>query len=478
MQTRPSNEILERNTRIVHDLLNRQKIIENLAHQQSNRRQDLVDSLVHRQHLAELDQQLKRLHSADLGHVLETLPLDDRLRIWRIVMDKRGTEILLEVSDAVRNSMLGAMTETELRQLLAHMDSNDLLEIADDLPEALLAERLTQLSSEEKQRVQEALTYRENTVGSLMSIEMVQLQSSLTLEQAAQYLRAQKDLPENIDKLFIVNHRHHLVGILSLQNLVLGNPEQRLEDVMARDVVSFTAEDNAEQAALAFERYDLVSAPVVNQRGQLIGRLTVDAVMDFVREKSNEDVLNMAGINTEEDLFASIWSSARNRLTWLIVNLFTTFIAAHIIGLYEDTISHLVILAALMPIVASVGGNTGNQTTALIIRALSQGQIQQDKTAYMYRKEIGVSTVNGLILGTIVAVFTIVVYGNVALAGVIAVAMLITLILAAILGLTIPIFLQKWGRDPALGSSVILTAATDSIGFFVFLGLATMLLIH
>lgn len=455
METRPSNEILERNSRIVHDLIQRQKIIENLAHQQhSNRRQALVDSLVHRQHLAELDHQLKRLHSADLGHVLETLPLDDRLRIWRLLMDKRGPEILLEVSDAVRQSLLGSMTETELRSLLAQMDSDDLLDIADDLPESLLGERLTQLSGEEKQRVQEALTYPEDTVGSLMSIEMVQLQSSLTLEQAAQYLREQDILPENIDKLFVVNHRHHLVGILSLQNLVLSDPHKRLEEVMAKDVVSFTPDDNAEQAAMAFERYDLVSAPVLNRRGQLLGRLTVDEVMDYLREKSNEDVLNMAGINTEEDLFSSIWSSARNRLTWLIVNLFTTFIAAHVIGFYEDTISHLVILAALMPIVASVGGNTGNQTTALIIRALSQGQVRLDKTAYMYRKEIGVSAVNGIILGSMVALFTVLFYHNLELAGVIAAAMLITLILAAILGLTIPIFLHRWGRDPALGSSV------------------------
>ena len=246
---------------------------------------------------------------------------------------------------------------------------------------------------------------------------------------------------------------------------------------MAKEVVKFTPDDNASDASKAFERYDLISAPVINNRGKLIGRLTVDIVMDYIRDESVEDVLNMAGVKGEEDLFSPLFDSAKNRGPWLMVNLFTAFIASRVIGLFEDTIVQLVALAALMPIVASIAGNTGNQTTALIIRALSQGQITSENTWLLIKKEISVSMINGLVFGSIVGVFALVLYQDISLSIVIASAMLTTLMIAAIVGLAVPIFLEKAGRDPALGSSVILTAATDSMGFFIFLGLATIFLI-
>lgn len=462
---------------LVHDLLNKQKLIENMVHQHESRKHELVESLVQRQHLAELDSKLRRLHPGDLAYILEVLPMEDRLRIWDLIQERRGGEIFLELSDAVRKSLIDTMSNEQLLQILNQLDGDDLAYIADEIEDDILQQRLQSLSAEDQNWFNSAMEFEEDTVGSLMTNEMVIIRDTDTLEQAAKHLRELHELPAHNDKLFVIDRRGILQGILTLQSILLNDPQQPVNEIMAREVVKFTPEDDASEASKAFERYDLISAPVVNQRGKLIGRLTVDMVMDYIREESTEDVLNMAGIRAEEDMFSSIMDSARNRGTWLIINLFTAFIASHVIGLFENTISQLVILATLMPIVASVGGNTGNQTTALIVRALSQGQINASNTLYMLRKEIGVSSINGLMLGCIVGLITLLFYHSMSLALVISGAMLLTLVIAAIVGLAIPLLLEKYGRDPALGSSVLLTATTDSIGFFVFLGLATLFLL-
>lgn len=477
METPHTKDKLNQHLLLVHDLLNKQKLIENMVHQHESRKHELVESLVQRQHLAELDSKLRRLHIGDLAYILEVLPMEDRLRIWERVRERRGGEIFLEVSDAVRKSLIDTMNSQQLLQILNQLDGEDLAYIADEIDADILQQRLNLLSAEDQNWFNSAMEFDEDTVGSLMTNEMVVIRDTDTLEQAAKHLRSLHELPDHNDKLFVTDRRGILQGVLSLQSILLNDPEKPVRDIMAREVVKFMPDDDASEASKAFERYDLVSAPVINQRGKLIGRLTVDMVMDYIREESTEDVLNMAGIRAEEDMFSSIMDSARNRGPWLIINLFTAFIASHVIGLFEDTISQLVLLATLMPIVASVGGNTGNQTTALIVRALSHGQISSGNTWYMLRKEISVSSLNGLMLGVIVGCFTLLFYHNLSLALVIFAAMLLTLIIAAIVGLTIPLLLEKYGRDPALGSSVLLTATTDSIAFFVFLGLATLFLV-
>jgi magnesium transporter len=265
--------------------------------------------------------------------------------------------------------------------------------------------------------------------------------------------------------------------VLPVTTILRHRPEMLVADIMATDVVRFGPEDSARDAAQAFERYDLVSAPVLNERGKLAGRLTVNVMMDYVRERSSDELLKLAGLSREEDLFASIWGGARNRWAWLGLNLVTAFIASRVIGAFESSITQLVALAALMPIVASVGGNTGNQTTALVIRAIAMGQATTQNVLRMVRKELGIGLVNGVLLGIVVALFALVFYQNVALGTVIALAMLLNLLLAAFVGLAVPITLDRLGRDPALGSSVLLTAATDSMGFLIFLGLATVILL-
>jgi len=477
MEAPITQDKLKENISLVQDLLNKQKLVESIVHGAQAPKQELVESLVHRQHLAELQSKLERMHVGDIAHILEALPLDDRLNIWQQVKERRGGDILLEVSESVRESIIESMSQNELMAVLKQMDGDDLAYIADELPPQVLEQRLQSLTAEDQSWLRESLQYEEDTVGDLMSNEMVVVHDSDTLEDAALKLRTLEELPIHNDKLFVVDRRGILKGVLSLQSILLNDPNFIVAKVMATDVVKFSPYDDASEASKAFERYDLVSAPVVNKRGKLIGRLTVDVVMDYIRDETEEDVLNMAGLSGEEDLFAPVLDSVRNRGFWLVINLMAAFFVSRVIGLFEGTIAQLVSLAVLMPIVAAVGGNIGNQTAALIIRGLTKGQISSQNAFHLVRKEVGVSILNGIMLGFVVAMFAYLFYQNMALALVIGVAMLLTMIVAAIIGMSVPILLDKTGHDPALGSSIITTATTDSMGFMIFLGLASVFLI-
>jgi magnesium transporter len=477
MESLKTKDKLEHKITLVHELLRKHRLTEQIVHNADSPRKDLMISILHRQNLAQLEQKLKRMHTADLAHIIETLPPEDRLVVWERISEQCGGDVLLEVSEAVRRSLVNAMSEEQLQIALRQMDGDDLAFIADDLPYELLHARLASLSSEEREWIRKSRSYREGTVGDLMSNEMVIVHAADTLEQAELHLRSLHELPIHNDKLLVVDQRGMFRGVLPLQTILLNEPDQRVADVMMTKVVRFAPDDDASDASMAFERYDLVSAPVINARGKLLGRLTVDVVMDYLREVAGDDVLNMAGVEKPEDLFSPLMDSVKNRALWLVVNLITAFFASRVIGAFEHTIAQLVALAALMPIIASVGGNTGNQTSALIIRAISKGQITDENTKHLFHKEISVSAINGLMLGIAAGLFALVFYRDVALALVIYVAMQLTLVVAAVLGMIVPVLINKAGRDPALGSSVLLTAATDSVGFFIFLGLAALFLV-
>ncbi len=477
METHHSEEFLKENVSKVHDLLEKQKLIEKVVHEQMSPNQEIVDSLVHRQHLTQLKHLLEPLHTGDIAHILEVLPFTDRMTVWQLIKDVRGGDVLLEVSDSARENLIDSLSPEDLLIALNQMDGDDLAYIADDIPEEVLRVRGQSLTTEDQNWLRSAMAYEENTVGFLMSNEMVVIYETDTLEIAAKTLRSLEELPIHNDKLFVVDRRGTLKGTLSLQNLLLNEPNLPVSKVMSTDFVQFSPLDDAGEASQAFERYDLVSAPVVNERGKLIGRVTVDVVMDFIREETTEDVLSMAGISGEEDLFAPILHSASNRGLWLMVNLFAAFFISRIIGLFETTLAQIVSLAVLMPIITNIGGNIGNQTASLIIRGLTLGQINSDNTLYLLKKELGVSALNGSILGIIVGIFSYIFYRSLPLAMVISISMLLTLIVAALLGLAAPLLLQKMGRDPALGSSIIMTATVDSVGFFIFLGLASIFLV-
>ena len=469
-----AHDSTEDNLDKVVTLLRKHHLVKNLVHKQDMPRHDLVESLVQKQHLAELHALLDDMHPADVARVLEALPLNDRMLVWDLVKAEHDGEILLEVSDAVRGSLIKRMDSDELLAAAETLDTDEIADLAPDLPQDVIEDLLDSLDAQNRARLQSALSYPEETVGALMDYDMVTIRADVTLEVALRYLRRLGELPDQTDKLFVVDRDGGLKGVMPLQRLLLQSPDANVTDVMAAEVVTFRPEDEATDAAQAFERYDLVSAPVVDGRNRLMGRLTVNTVVDYIRQESDSDMLSIAGLREDEDIFASVWKSVQNRWTWLAINLVTAFIASRVIGAFEGTIGKLVALAALMPIIAGIGGNSGNQTTTMIVRALALGQIHPDSAKKLFTKEIGVAGLNGLIWGSVVGLFAYILYGIPALGLVMMGAMTLNLLLAAVMGVSIPMLMQKFGRDPAVGSSVLITAVTDSGGFFIFLGLATV----
>jgi len=432
---------------------------------------------VHRQNLVELQRKLEVLHPADVAHILEALPLDDRLTVWQLVKSERDGDILLEVSDAVRETLIADMDDHEILAAAKDLDADELADLAAELPRDVVHELMETLDAQQRERVRSALSYEEDQVGALMDFEMVTIREDVSLEVVLRYLRRLKELPGHTDKLFVVDYDGVLKGVLPIKRLLVNDPEKQVAEVMASDPVTFHPDEDAYEAAQAFERYDLVSTPVVDKSGKLIGRLTIDEMVDLIREESESEVLSMAGLREEEDIFASVWKSLRNRWAWLAVNLVTAFVASRVIGLFDGSIEKLVALAALMPIVAGIGGNSGNQTITMIVRAMALDQIGTGNSTRLLRKEAGVGLLNGLIWGGVIGLVVYWLYDSWSLGLVMTAAMTLNLLLAALMGVLIPMTLARLGRDPALGSSVMITAMTDSGGFFIFLGLATVFLL-
>jgi magnesium transporter len=420
---------------------------------------------------------LEDMHPADVAYVLEGLPLDDRLFVWNQVGKDDDGEILLEVSDAVRDTLLADMDSAEIVAATQHLDADEIADLAPDLPDEVVQDIIEAQDVEDRAELQAALSYPEGTVGALMDFEVVSIRDDVTCEVALRYLRRFDELPRQTDAVFIVDRDDHLRGALPLNRLLVTDPEVEVATLYDREVTSFGPEDDADEAAQAFDRYDLVCAPVIDAQGKLVGRITVDAVLEYVRERQEQQELGKVGLREEEDIFASVWSSAKNRGPWLALNLCTAFVASRVVGAFEGSIERLAALAALMPIVAGIGGNSGNQTSTLIVRALALGQVSAANARRLLTKELGISALNGVVWGGVLGIVTYALYRNVALGGVMALAMLLNLVVAALAGLFIPLAMERFGRDPAVGSSVFLTFVTDSMGFFIFLGLATIFLV-
>ncbi len=458
-------------------LLEKHRVLTSLTHRQEGPERDLLDQLQQRQNLTALHARVNPLHPADLAHVIERLVPEERLLIWQQLEDRPRGEVLLEVSSAVREALIEATSAERLIASTSHLDADDLAYLADTLPEDVLRTASRQLDAGERSWLDQSRAHGRDTVAGVMSPEVVFIRDDQTVDDALVHLRQRGELPPQTDRLFVVDARNVLKGSVPLQALLLTDPRQPASAITSTDEVVLRPDEDAKEAAQAFERYDLVSAPVVDERNKLIGRLTVEAVMDFNRQLAEKRALERAGLRGEEDLFASTWASARNRWPWLCVNLVTAFIASRVIGAFEDTIQQLVALAALMPIVASVGGNTGNQTVAVVIRGMALGQIQGQNTRYLIYKELMVSLLNGVMWGGLMGLFAWLIYDRPALGAVMMGAMTLNLLLAAMVGIAVPVFLERAGRDPAQGASVLLTFVTDSCGFFFFLGLARLFLV-
>jgi magnesium transporter len=464
----------------VESLLHRHALLESVAHRQIIPREErhaVVDSLLHKQHLAELRRKLDSLHPADIAYILEALPIDQRLLVWDLVKSERDGEILIEVSDAVRDSLIATMNREELSAAAGQLDTDELADLAPDLPQNVMRDVFKSLSIDEREQLREAMSYSEDSVGALMDFSMIHVREDITLEVVSRYLRRFDELPDHTDQVFVVDRDDRFKGVLPINLIVVNEPETNVGSLMLTDTIQLHPEEKADQAAQAFERYDLVSAPVVDEEGKLVGRVTVNVVLDFIRTESENDLLNQAGLREEEDIFASVWKSAQNRWLWLALNLCTAFFASRVIGGFENTIEKFVALATLMPIVAGIAGNSANQTTTIIIRSMALGQMTQGNARRLLLKELAISGLNGLVWGGVAGLFAYFLYHNIALGIVMTSAMLLNLLVGAIVGMLIPLVMQRIGRDPAIGSSVMITAITDSGGFFIFLGLATIFLV-
>jgi len=470
-------EDLRQDLQDVQELLRRHRIVEALVQREEGPRQGLVEDLVRKQHVVALRTKLDEMHAADVAFILESLPIDERLAVWSLVRSDRDGEILLEVSDAVRESLIRSMDSEELVAAAETLDTDEIADLAPDLPEEVIQDVFQALPIEEREQLRAAMSYPEDAAGSLMDFEVVSVREDVTLEVVIRYLRRFDELPDHTDQVFVVDRNETLKGVLPISRLVVSDPDLHVRDVMITAAVTLYPDDNAQKAAQAFERYDLVSAAVVDVTGKLLGRVTVAAVVDYIRERSESEALAIGGLRESEDIFAPVWDSIRNRWSWLAINIVTAFVASRVIGAFEASIEKLVALAALMPIVAGIGGNAGNQTITMIVRALALGQISPDSARKLFTKEITIALINGLVWGSIIGAVAFLLYRNPALSAVMVAAMTLNLLLAALAGVLIPLARRWLQRDPAVGSSVLITALTDSGGFFIFLGLATLFLV-
>jgi magnesium transporter len=462
----------------VHELLDRHRVLDTIAsHDPFADRRELLEQLQRRQNLVDLQRRIGRRHPADLAAILEALSLEDRQVVWRQLQPEQAARVLMEVGESVRASLIECIDHDGLVAVLSHLDGDDLAYLADAVPEDVLAEVSHLLEAADRRWFLDSRAWPDKSVGKLMSSDVAVAREFHTIAQTIAELRSRGQLPDHTERLFVVDARNVLRGSVGLDALLAREPVTPIAAAMAAEVVSFTPEQPAAEAAQAFERYDLISAPVVDDRGKLVGRLTVDRAVDFMRQEAEQQALAIAGLRGGEDLFASVWDSARNRWPWLCLNLITAFIASRVIGAFEGTIQNLVALATLMPIVASVGGNTGNQTVALVIRGLALGHIRESHAWHLVRKELTVSLLNGITWGTVMAAVAGLLYRSGPLAVVMMAAVCLNLVIAALTGIAVPLALKRADRDPAQGSSVVLTFVTDSMGFLLVLGLATIFLI-
>ncbi len=474
---RDSTHFLKQQLDAVVDLLEKQALENSLVRKSTSSHHDLEEALVNKQHQARIQEKLSDLHPADIAFILESLPLDQRQVVWNSIKSDCDGQILLEVSDAVRETLISGMDAEELATFASNLDTDEIADLAADIPKRAMLKILRSLNNRDRTNLKTLLSYQDHQVGAFMDFGMITVRDDLNLWAITDYIRKLGKLPSHTDKLFVVDQHNIVKGVLPLQRLLTHPPLENVADAMVTDFVKFQVDHETADASRAFERYDLVSAPVVDNEGTLQGRLCVDSIIDFIREKTDEDMLIQAGVDEDEDLFSGVWKSAKNRWGWLLINIATAFASTRIIDVFEDIIVQLVALASLMPIVAAMGGNMGNQTSMLIIRSLALGQINSANVYRLIKKELTLGLLNGALIGILIGLLSWLLYRDTALALVIGGAMLINLLVAVAVGLTIPLSRNKWGKDPATGASVMLTAITDSMGFFIFLGLAKLFLI-
>lgn len=417
---------------------------------------------------------LRGMSPAEVAKLVESTPPRVRTLLWQLIDKEDEGEVLQYVNEELAAHFLRHRNTADIISLVEGFDTDDFADLLQELPHTVMKQVLESLDDQNRYRIETILSYPEDTAGGLMDTDIITIRPDISLDVVLRYLRRHESLPDTTDNLHVVNRVGKFVGILPLTKLLIKDPGMSVRDAMDTDAKAIPADTHAKEVAQMFEREDLVTAPVVDESGVLLGRITVDDVVDVILEGADHSLMSMAGLDEFEDTFAPVWKTTRRRAVWLGINLLTAFLASYVIGLFEGTLEKVVALAVLMPIVASMGGIAGNQTLTLVIRGMALGHVGTANARWLLTKEVSVGFLNGIIWSVVVGAIAAAWFSDPLLGSVLAAAMIINLIVAAIAGASLPMLLDKVGIDPALSGGVILTTITDVVGFCSFLGLATL----
>tara|TARA_B110000008_G_scaffold277988_2_gene320606 strand:- start:1428 stop:2783 length:1356 start_codon:yes stop_codon:yes gene_type:complete len=418
---------------------------------------------------------LSGMHPSEVAHSIESLPPKERKFLWSLIDTQDEGEIIAELHDEIQQELISEISAEELITILGDLELDEIVDILQVLPDRKTENILSAMSMRDRKRIREALEYPEDSAGGLMNTDIISVRPKHNLEVVMRYLRAQRELPKNTDQIFVVSRENKFLGSLPISTIIVSDPNLNVRELMETETQPLLVDLNDKDVSRLFEQNDWVSAPVIDKESNLIGRITIDDVVDVIMEDADQNFLGMAGV--AEDTFAPPARAAKSRILWLSINLLTAFIASMTISLFQATIDQIVYLAILMPIVASMGGVAGTQTLTIMIRGLTLQQINHSNLQWLYKREIAVSIVNGILLSILVGGITYFWFKDIIIATLICVAMVVNLVFSAIAGIFIPIILRKFNQDPAIAGSVVVTTVTDVIGFFSFLGLATIFLI-
>lgn len=451
---------------------------EAVRHDKTARQLRLLSSALDSGRLGPVRRLVNTLSPAEIGNLLESLPPGKREVVWGLVDAEDDGEVLVHVGDEVRESLLAEMDPDEIVAAVEDLDIDDLADLVEDLPDTVIDEVLKSMDRENRERLEQVLSYPEDSAGRLMNPDVVTVRADVNVDVVLRYLRLRGELPDHTDHLFVVSRRHQYLGRVSLASLVTHDDSTPINRLIDDEQPAIDVGESADEVARQFSDHDWISAPVVDDNNILLGRITIDDVVDIIREQAEHQVMSAAGLDEDEDLFSPVRRAFRRRMIWLTVNLATAFLASSVVGQFQGTIAHLVSLAVLMPIVAGMGGNAGTQVLALMVRGLALGQIGSTNVMALVWKEVRIALINGVAIGLLLALIVLLWFGDPKLSLVIALALTINFTAAALGGVFVPVMVKRFGFDPALAGGVILTTITDVMGFLSFLGLATLILLR
>ena len=418
---------------------------------------------------------LSKMSSSEIAHALESSPPKQRNLLFSLLKTEEEGDVLFELGEEIQQDLISNISNEELSEAVKELELDEIVDILHNLPKERMNLILSKMSLRDRKRIEQVLTYPDNTAGGLLNTDVISVRPNHSIEVVINYLRGQEELPDNTDKIFVVSKDDHYVGELSISKIITSQLSLTVREVMDTEIVPLSADQDDKEVAIIFERNDLISSAVIDESGKLLGRVTIDDVVDVIREDADQNFLGMAGV--AEDTFAPPGRAAKSRVFWLSMNLFTAFIASVTINIFQDVLEQIVYLAILMPIVASMGGVAATQTLTIVLRGLTLEQINSSNLRWLFKRELAVSILNGIVLSVLVGLITFIWFGEIILAILISCALIINLISSVIAGIFVPLILRRLRQDPAIAGSVVVTTVTDVVGFLSFLGLATIFLI-